>query len=410
MTPEELKEVMEGIVKEQLAPVLEKQKEQDQKQAAFEETNRKYAGIFDQQNTKTDEKKEPGLTFTRAAKCLMLAKNDPEKALYYAMGKEGNSSTGMYPEDKEVKEMLKALSVTTPSEGGFLVPEAYSRDIVPLLRSKIAVMQLGVRRVPMSNGNMNIPKQTGGATSYYVGENQDATKSQPTFGNIKLSSKKLITLVPISNDLIRNASVEADTLVRDDMVQVMALKVDHTAMYGSGTEFTPRGIKTVLTKEATASITIATGATTLTADIPGSMIAALMTNNAPMVSVGWAFNSKIWNAFYNLKTTTNQYIYRDEMNRGNLNGFPFKVTNQITTANSTAGTTYFDIFFGDFSEFLFGEEMAFELDASREASWSDGTSLQSAFSLDQTVLKVTQKHDMGLRHPESFLCWNYPSQ
>lgn len=393
----ELKSVIGDTVKEQLAPIQEKQSQ-------YEETQRKYAGIFEQKEKETEKQKAPGMTFTRAIKCLTLAKNDADKALFYASGGQ-NSSKGMYPEDKQVQALLKQLSATTPSEGGFLINEQYARDIIPLLLSKTAVMELGARRIPMPGGNLNMPKLTGGATSYYIGENSNATKSQQTFGNIKLSSKKLVTLVPVSNDLIRNASPEADAIVRDDMVQQMRLKIDYTAMYGDGTNFTPLGIKNGI---STANISIATGTGTLSADVPGTMIGLLMNDNTPMLNVGWVFNSQIWSAFYNLKTTTNQYIYRDEMNRGTLNGFPFRISNQITTANSTAGTTYFDIFLGDFSEFIFGDEMAFEFMASNEASWYDGSSLQSAFSLDQTVLKITAKHDMALRHNTSFLVHNYP--
>lgn len=376
-----------------------------EKLAPLQETQRKYEDIFISKGAEEEKKKEPGMTFTRAIKALTLAKNDPDKALFYVTGGGSNSAKGMYPEDKQVQALLKQLSATTPSEGGFLINEQYSRDIIPLLLSKTAVMELGARRIPMPGGNLNMPKLTGGATSYYIGENANATKSQQTFGNLKLSSKKLVTLVPVSNDLIRNASPEADRIVRDDMVQQMRLKIDYTSMYGDGTNFTPLGIKNGV---ATANKTTATGASTLTADVPGTMIGALMQDNTPMLNVGWMFNSRIWSAFYNLKTTTNQYIYRDEMNRGALNGFPFRVSNQITTANSTAGTTYSDIFLGDFSEFLFGDEMAFEFMASNEASWYDGSSLQSAFSLDQTVLKITAKHDMALRHNTSFLVHNYP--
>jgi len=393
MKLEELKSVISDTVKEQLIPIQEKQNK-------YEETQRKYGDIFINKDTKEEEKKEPGFTFTRAIKCLTLAKNDADKALFYATGGQ-NSSKGMYPEDKEVQALLKQLSATTPSEGGFLIDEQYSRDMIPLLLSKTAIMELGARRIPMPGGNLNMPKLTGGATSYYLGENQNATKSQQSFGNIKLSSKKLVTLVPVSNDLIRNSSPEADRIIRDDMIQQMRLKIDYTAMYGDGTLFTPLGIKKSIT---TANISVSTAA--ITADLPGTMIGTLMNANTPMINVGWVFNSKTWAEFYNLKTTTNQYIYRDEMNRGMLNGFPFKISNQITTANSTAGTTYYDIFLGDFSEFLFGDEMAFEFMASQEASWYDGTSLQSAFSLDQTVLKITAKHDMALRHNTSFLAYN----
>lgn len=395
MTEQELQEMIAKGITDSVGPIVDEAI--NKAIAPLQETQRKYEDIFINKGKQEEEKKEPGFTFTRAMKCLTLAKNDPDKALFYACGKEGNSATGMYPNDNEVKALLKALSVTTPSEGGFLVGEQYSRDIIPLLRSKIAAMQLGVRRVPMPNGNMNIPKLTGGASSYYVGENQNATKSQETFGNIKLSSKKLVTLVPVSNDLIRNASVEADMMVRDDMIQAMALKVDWAALYGSGSEFEPRGIKRSIT---TANYTVSTAA--IDADLPGTMISQLMTDNIPMISCGWEFNSKTWGEFYNLKTTTNQYIYRDEMNRGMLNGFPFRVSNQITTANSTAGTTYYDLVLGDFSELLFGEELAFEFMASNEATYDVGGTLYSTFSLDQTVMKITQKHDFALRHDAAF--------
>lgn len=392
MKPEELKSLIAETIKEETKGLREKQE-------AYEETQRKYADVFAQKAPETPEVKEPGMTFTRAIKCLTLAKNDPEKALFYAAGGGAHSSKGMYPTDKEVQTLLKALSATTPSEGGFLISEQYAADMIPLLYSKTAVMELGARRVPMEKGNLNLSKMTGGATSYYQGENQNATKSQPTFGNIKMSSKKLVTLVPISNDLIRSSSPQADRLVRDDMVQQMKLKMDFTALYGDGTDYTPIGIKNAI---STANISVATGTGTLSADVVGSMIGALMGDNVPMISVGWIFNSQIWQGLYNLKTTTNMYIYREEMNRGMLNGFPFKVSNQITTANATAGTTYSDIFFGDFSEFLVGDEMAFEFSASNEASYYDGSTLQSAFSLDQTVLKIIAKHDFAIRHNLAF--------
>jgi len=368
----------------------------DEKLTPLLDTQKKYEGIFIAGKPVVEEKGEEtdaGIRFARIAKCIAASKNDPEKALNYA-------EKTLYPNDKKLHMALKALSATTPSEGGFLVREDYSNEVIPLLLSKTAVMELGARKVPMPNGNLNLPKLTGGSSAYYQGESQNATKSQQTFGNIKMSAKKLVVLVPISNDLIRSSSPAADALVRDDIINQAKLKIDYTAMYGAGTAYTPLGIKSSIT----ATYSCSTAA--ISADLPGSLVGALMNANAPMISVGWIMNALTWSTFYNLKTTTNQYIYRDEMRNGKLEGYNFKVSNQITTANSTAGSTYFDIFFGDFSEFLFGEEMSFELMASNEASYFDGTQLQSAFSLDQTILKITCKHDMALRHAESFLCYN----
>jgi HK97 family phage major capsid protein len=398
MKIEELKALISDTVKEAVNTEIEPMKE----------TQRKYENIFVQKSKEpeVEEKQDTGITVARIAKCIALAKNDPDKALFYAAGSATNQAKGMYPNDKKVHASLKAMSVSTPSAGGFLVQEGYADDFIPLLTSKTAIMELGARKVPMPNGNINLPRVTGGSTAYYQGENANATASQETLGNVHLSSKKLTILVPISNDLIKNASYAADVLVRDDMMNQAKLKIDYTGMFGDGTVFTPMGIKKAI---VTANHTTATGVTTLDADVPGAMVARLMELNIPMTSPGWIFNSQIWKVCYNMKTTTNQYIYRDEMKTGRLEGIPFRVSNQITTANSTAGATYFDIFLGDFSEFIFGEEMSFEIKASDEASYYDGSNTVSSFSLDQTVLKITSKHDMALRHAESFLCWNYPN-
>jgi hypothetical protein len=41
------------------------------------------------------------------------------------------------------------------------------------------------------------------------------------------------------------------------------------------------------------------------------------------------------------------------------------------------------------------------VDASSEAGYYDGSAQQSAFTLDQTVIRAIQEHDMVLRHAES---------
>lgn len=385
MNLEELKALIAEQVKAGIAPLLEVQRQH-----------------ADQLNNPTPapetptkgEQVELGIRFARAAKLMVLGKNDPERALHFAKGSATNSSKGMYPNDIDLHNALKSMAASTPSDGGYLIPEQYASEVIPLLRDKAVVRKLGARSLPLTNGNLNLPKLTGGATAYYLGELQDAKKSKPSFGNLRLSGKKLITLVPISNDLIRNNSYNADQMVRDDMLQTMALKEDYTAMYGAGTEYTPLGIKNV------SGITTAALGALPTSDTLAQMVGVLMTKNLPWASVGWAINGALWSVLYNLKDGTGNYIHRDEMNQGKLMGLPFAISNQISYATTTNKPT--DVFLGDWSEFIIGEEMGLEIMASNEATYHDGTQLVSAFSTDQTVLKVTAKHDFGARHAEAF--------
>lgn len=392
MKIEDLKNVIKEVVNEQLAPLQATQRNYAD---AIQGAQSEQAKAAAETPAPTGEVVEPGIRLARAAKLMIIAKNDPEKAYWYAAGSPTTGQKGMYPQDTELHAAFKALSATTPTEGGFLIPEQYSNEIIPLLRAKAVVRTMGARSLPLAGGNLNIPKMLGGAQSYYLGENMDAKKSQPSFGNLRLSGKKLVTMVPVSNDLLRLTSDAADRMIRDDMVKSIALKEDFVAMYGAGTEFTPRGISKAagIGKKDISALP--------TSDTMGDFLGTLMTKNIDWTSVGWIFNGFVWNILYQLKTTTGAYLHRAEMDRGMFLGFPFKISNQIQNGADAHGLT--DIFFGDFSEFIIGEEMAMEMLASQEAAYMDNGQLVSAFSQDQTVIKMTSKHDFGIRHPEAFI-------
>lgn len=388
MTIEELKAMIKEIMQEQIAPLKEVQ--------------RKYADELQQSEEKekavekerfapaAGEQVEPGIRLARCAKLMVLAKNDPEKALWFAK----DARNPMYPDDKDLHATLKQMAAGTPSDGGYLVPERYAQEIIPLLRAKAIVRKLGARSLPLDGGNLNIPKIIGGATAYYVGESMNAPKSKQTLGNLRLSGKKLVTLVPVSNDLLRTNSYNADQMIRDDMIQTMALKEDYTALYGTGTEYTPTGIMN------TPGVTKAAKNALPDSEYLASLVGALLTKNLLWASVGWAINGALWSVLYNLKDGSGNYVHRDEMNQGKLMGLPFAIGNQIAYNDDAHKTT--DIFLGDWSEFIIGEEMGLEIMASQEAAYWDGSALQSTFSRDETVIKVTAKHDFGVRHSEAF--------
>lgn len=387
MTQEELQNMIKSAVNEQVQPLKETQtKYADKLRGEEEKAQAQEKAAKSAELEGAGEKVEPGIRLARSAKLMIMAKNDIEKAAHM--------SKSFYQHDYHLQKSLGALAASVPTDGGFLIPEVYADEVVPLLRNKAVFRSMGARSLPLSNGNLNIPRMLGGASSYYIGENQDAKVSKPQFGSMRLSSKKLVTLVPISNDLIRSTSAEADRMIRDDMIRSMALAEDYAAMYGKGTEYSPRGLYN------TDGIEKKKLDATPDSDNLGDFVGTLMSKNIDWNNVGWIFNGRIWNKLYHLKTTTGAYLHREELNAGKFLGFPFKVTNQIQSTGANLAT---DIFFGDFAEFIVGEEMGLEMFASNEATYQDGNELVSAFSRDQTVIKVTAKHDFGVRHPEAFV-------
>lgn len=97
----------------------------------------------------------PAIQLARAIKCLdVFGKHDPDAASFYAQRKY---------DDADMAREFKALSATNPAAGGYLIPEIYLDQIIELLYSKTVIFELGAQKVPMANGNLNIPKMTGGA-------------------------------------------------------------------------------------------------------------------------------------------------------------------------------------------------------------------------------------------------------
>ena len=84
-----------------------------------------------------------------------------------------------------------------------------------------------------------------------------------------------------------------------------------------------------------------------------------------------------------------------------LYGWPVFITTNIPTILG-GGTNETEIYFVDADEVILGEVEAIQLEASRDASYvTSGSTVVSAFQNDQTLIRATLLHDLGVRHPES---------
>lgn len=332
--------------------------------------------------------------FGRAVKCLHAAGGNFDNAAFIAERKFS---------DAEMAREFKALSATVPGDGGYLVPEVYTSEIIELLYPATVIFSLGARRLGMSNGNMNIPKTRSGSRAKFVGENRKIPSTAPGFGNLKLSAKKLSAIIPMSNDLLRSTNFDNDVIVGQDITKQMALGVDYGALMGKGGEFQPVGItenKNVLTIDATKlDADYASSVGVLTAMFPGYMVAAVLKNNVLAGSLGFTFNTSVEQYFKNLRDNVGGFIFAKEMSEQHtLVGYPYRTTNLFETVG---GKT--KIIFGDWNDLVLGEQGALEIETSREGSWTDEAgNLISAFENDQTIIRAINNVDAGLRHDESF--------
>jgi HK97 family phage major capsid protein len=332
--------------------------------------------------------KQPGLRFGAAMRALAAAGGSREGAVAIA---EQWGHSGLFAQQ----------SGQTGVAGGFLIPEDISGELIELLRPASVVMSFNPVIMPMDNGNLTMNRISVGTTASYIGELQDVPATGVQFGQIKLSSKKLSALVPISNDLLRSASTQADAVVRDDLVLSLATRMDLAFIRGAGSAFSPLGLRNQLIGTAfEATNILAMNATVNLANTTndlGRLELALLNQNIAMTRPGWIMAPRTMMYLMNLRDGNGNFAF-PEVQNGQLRGKPYRVTTQVPI-NLGGGTNESEIYLADFANVVVGEQQGIELAISTEAAYRDaGNNMQASFSRDETVVRAIALHDLGLRH------------
>lgn len=301
---------------------------------------------------------------------------------------------------RDVTEAL-AIGTTTVSGGGAVVPPSFSAEIIELLRPASVILRAGPNRIGMPGGTITIPKMTAGSSAQYIGENVNIGATQPTYGNVVGTSKKLAAIVPVSNEWLDRSVPGADAMLRDDVVASLAQRADLEFLTGNGTQYTPKGLKYWVTagNEFAANATFNQANALL--DL-GYAQQLLEEDNVRMLRPAWFFSPRTRYALAVLYSTNGVPVF-PEMGAGRLLGIPYYVSNQISSREGV-GTDESQIFLVDMADVVVAEEGTLSIDTSAEAAYqnAEGT-LVSAFSSDQTVVRVIHKHDLIVRHAESIV-------
>jgi HK97 family phage major capsid protein len=297
--------------------------------------------------------------------------------------------------------VAKALSSGTATAGKEMVPVDFAQDFIPFLREEAIVPSLGARPVPMPNGNMTMPRVSGGATSAYVAENADIVKSEQTTDSIAMSAKYLTSLVPVSNQLINHMDADTVALVRDDMVSAMAETMDITFIRAAGSATVPKGIYgwTVAGNKVAAAAGAAPTKQVVNNEL-GRLMLRLRQAKMRQRRRGWILSPRSEYYLMNLVDGNGNAAF-PEMQAGNLKGAPYRVTAQIPE-NLGGGAINTEIYYGEFTESFIGETASLEISLSEQAAYVEGGNLVSAFSRNQTVIRTILAHDFAVRYGTAF--------
>jgi HK97 family phage major capsid protein len=274
--------------------------------------------------------------------------------------------------------LKRDLTVGTASAAGDLVfTDARPGSFIELLRNRLALATLGVQTLTGLVGPVAIPKQTGGATAYWVAEKGEPTESSPTVGQVNLNAKTLGAFTEFSRRLILQSSIDVESMVRRELATVMALEIDRAALYGTGTSSQPKGLKFVT---GINTVDFAANAPTYAEVV--AMETAINVDNADIGAMSYLTSSTIYGGF---KTTekasgTAQFILEPG---GTVNGYNVVRSNQVESN---------DVFFGVWNQVLMGMWGALDLQVNPYALDKSGGVRVTAF----------QDVDVVVRYAESF--------
>jgi HK97 family phage major capsid protein len=340
--------------------------------------------------------REKGEALGTIVRCMKAARNDIGGTARL-LKKEGQDDLAelMQEQAKSYEGSTdKAMMAGDPDTGGILIPTPVSQEVVDILRARVVVTALGPTFLPIPSGNYRLPKVTQGVQGSYVGESSAAAVEQVKSGSVLLSFKKLVANIPASNDLFRFSSPGADQLIRNQVVNGLAVRKDQAFLRGQGTDATPKGLRYWCKADNLISGAGSNGIA-LYATVLGTMINKLIAGNCPMMKPAWIISPRTYMSMLMVRSTTGDFILRPELAAGTLFGYPYRVSTQVPeNLTDGGGTTETEIYLVDFGDVIVGEAQNLVIDASGQAAYEEGGTVKAAFSRDETVIRAIDEHDM----------------
>lgn len=284
------------------------------------------------------------------------------------------------------------LNVGTATAGGNLVAtDLLAQSFIELLRNRVVVRQAGATMLTGLVGDVAIPRQTGGATSYWLAESGAPTESQQTVDQVALSPKTVGAFTDYSRKLMQQSSIDVEMFVRDDLATVLALAIDLAALHGTGASNQPTGIA------ATSGIGSVVGGTNGAAPDWADIIdleTAVAVDNADVGRLAYITNAAVRGKLKQTEKAsgTAQFVWDD--NSSPVNGYTAHVSNQVRSDldKGTSTGVCSAIFFGNWADLIMAMWGSLDILVDPYTHSTSGT----------MRIVALQDVDIAVRHAQSF--------
>jgi HK97 family phage major capsid protein len=287
----------------------------------------------------------------------------------------------------------KALAASSLADGGAILPAEYAQGIIEELLPKSAVLGAGVPVIDMPTGTFVAPFIGSGTTATWVGESENITPSQPDFGQLQMSARKLATLTPSSNDLLRRSSPFGEQMLRNNVMGNMRKALDVTLIRGLGTESAPKGLRghVIAANKFNANTTVSIANTRSDA---ADAIYRVEDNDVELMDARWIGNSRTKQYIRGATTTNETKAFPEMSENGSFEGYAFDTTSQIPS-NLGGASTGSELYFWVPSSMLLGVTLNLTVELLKDAAYYNGSAVVSGASRDESVIRAIWEIDFA---------------
>jgi len=268
------------------------------------------------------------------------------------------------------------------ADGGFLVPVEFGTTIFQASQEEQALLPL-CDNMPVTGNAMSFPKDettpwgSNGIRAYWQGEATAGTPTKPVLGRAEFKLKKLLALVPLSEELMADTAA-LNAYVPPNMARSIRWKADEALLFGTGAG-TPLGAYLSTGPQVTVAKESGQAAATIVSANLLKMIARMTPGSYG--SAVWLLNNDVLPQVFGLNTA-NQMLYTPDFTRspyGLLLGRPIIVTQHAKTLGTVG-----DIMLSDFRMYQA---------ITKSGGIQTATSMHLYFDADATAFRATFRVD-----------------
>ena len=240
------------------------------------------------------------------------------------------------------------LSTSPDSDGGYLVPVEFERQIIVGLEEANVFRSLA--KTITTSAERKIPVAATHSTAQWTAENAAYTESDPTFAQKTIDAFKLTDLAKVSNELLQDSMFDIEAYLAAEISRAFGVAEEEAFCVGNGTG-KPAGVFTASGGQLGVT---ATSASAITVDNVIDLIYSL--KSAYRRNAVFLMNDVTVSALRKLKDNNGAYLWQPSVQAGQpdrLLGYPLNTSPYAPVVAANA----LPIAFGDFSNYWIADRM-----------------------------------------------------